>query len=208
MVVEVVGASPMGQASGARGKSSFTSAALIRVESGIGADGDDGNAIALGIGDEIGQFRRLPAPGQQQQHILAGDGAHVAMAGFRGMDEIGRRAGGGQGGGGLARDMAGFAHAADDDASLGRQHQSDGVAEIPVQGVGQLGQAPRWRWSAPGARLPGRRWPRRPKEYAKGPWRSPSKPLIVRSIFNTQPNPAQITAALSEFRAKFRPKRA
>ena len=35
MVVEVVGASPIGQASGARGSSSFTSAAWIRVESGL-----------------------------------------------------------------------------------------------------------------------------------------------------------------------------
>ena len=35
MVVDVVGASPLGQASGARGSNSFTSAACIRVESGL-----------------------------------------------------------------------------------------------------------------------------------------------------------------------------
>ncbi len=84
----------------------------------IAGDADQGNAEALGIGDEIGQFRRLAAPGQHQQHILAGDGAQIAMAGFGGMDEIGRRAGGGQGGGDLAGDMAGLAHAADDDPAL------------------------------------------------------------------------------------------
>ena len=60
----------------------------------IGADGDDRDAVALGIGDEIGQLRRFAAPGQQQQRVLSGDGAHVAMTGFGRMDEHRRRAGG------------------------------------------------------------------------------------------------------------------
>ncbi len=39
------------------------------------------------------------------------------MRGLAGMDELGGGAGGGEGGGDLARDMAGLAHAGDDDAA-------------------------------------------------------------------------------------------
>ena len=71
---------------------------------------------------------------------MARDGAQIAMAGFGGMDEIGGRAGGGQSGGDLAGDMARFAHAADDDPALCRQHHIDGADEFAVQ---RGGQAPR-----------------------------------------------------------------
>ena len=65
------------------------------------------------------------------------------------MDEIGRCAGGGEGGGDLASHMPGFAHAADDDAALGGQDHADRMAEIAVQrlrkarkSLGRHGQHP------------------------------------------------------------------
>ena len=62
------------------------------------------------------------------------------MAGLAGMDELGRRAGGGERGSDLAADMTGLAHAADDDAALACQHEADGAGEVAVQGLGQAGQ--------------------------------------------------------------------
>lgn len=63
---------------------------------------------------------------------LSGDHAEVAVAGFPGMDEKGRAAGTRQGGGDLAADMAGFAHAGDHDTAFAGQQQRTGVAEVGV----------------------------------------------------------------------------
>ena len=53
------------------------------------------------------------------------------------MDELGRRAGRGQGRGDLARDVAGFAHAGHGDAPGHRGEQVQRVAEIRAQRVGE-----------------------------------------------------------------------
>ena len=59
------------------------------------------------------------------------------MAGLAGMDEMRRRAGGGEGRGDLAADMAALAHAGDDDAAVGASRMptaaANAVAELAVQ---------------------------------------------------------------------------
>jgi hypothetical protein len=72
----------------------------------------------------------LAGIGNGDQHVVAGDHAQVAMHGLGGMDEIGRGAGAGEGGGQLARDVAGLADAADDDAAAAFQDQRDRGAEL------------------------------------------------------------------------------
>ena len=76
---------------------------------------------ALGVGDDVGQLARLAGLGQRQDHVVRADHAEVAVAGLGGMDEEGRRAGGGEGGGDLARHVAGLAHAGADDPALRRR---------------------------------------------------------------------------------------
>ena len=99
----------------------------------IAGDTDERNAQPLGMGDEIAKLGGLAAIGQHQQRIVDGDHAEIAMAGFRRMDEKRRRAGGGERGGDLARDMAALAHAADHDPALDPQKRIDGAGEIAVQ---------------------------------------------------------------------------
>ena len=70
---------------------------------------------------------------QREHHVAVGDHAQIAVTGFARMHVKGRSAGGGEGRGDLARDVAGFAHADADHASLaGQQGAADG-AELPVQ---------------------------------------------------------------------------
>ncbi|MDT4854769.1 hypothetical protein FQZ97_890880 [compost metagenome] len=71
----------------------------------IAGEADQGEAQALDQwqqGDDFGGRARV---GQGQDHILAGDHAHVAMAGFRRVNEEGGGAGAGQGGCDLLADM-------------------------------------------------------------------------------------------------------
>ena len=67
------------------------------------------------------------------------------MAGLGGMDEEGGRAGGGEGGGDLARHMAGLAEPGDDQPPLGVANDIGGGgkrrAEIGLQRRGQRGDA-------------------------------------------------------------------
>ena len=88
----------------------------------------------------VGQLFGLAALGKQQQRIVGGDGAHVAMAGLGRMDEIGGRTGGGKRGGDLAPDMARLAHARDDHPALRRQDRVHRLAEAAIQPGGQARQ--------------------------------------------------------------------
>src|SRR3954463_14555055 len=67
------------------------------------------------------------------------------MAGFGGMDEEGRRAGGGEGRGDLAADMAGFSEPGDDQAATGIANQvgsgGESRAEIGLERRGEGGDA-------------------------------------------------------------------
>jgi hypothetical protein len=72
-----------------------------------------------------------------QDDVVGGDHAEIAVAGFRGMDEERRRAGGGKSGRDLAADMARFAEPGDDQPSLGVADAIDGRrkrrAEVGLQ---------------------------------------------------------------------------
>ena len=115
MVVEVVGASPIGQASAAAGSSSATSAAAASVEPARAVIATSGRAKRRVWLDEVGEFRGFPRVGQRQDRVAGDDHAQVAVRGLRRMHEQRGRAGRGQSGGDLARDVAGLAHAGDHD---------------------------------------------------------------------------------------------
>ena len=115
MVVEVVGARPCGQASCAGGSTRRTSASRPSALSRLGGDGDQRNAVALGVGDDRGELGGLARPRDRQHDVAVLHHAEVAVAGFGGVHEGRRPAGRGERRGDLARDMAGLAHAGDDD---------------------------------------------------------------------------------------------
>ena len=97
---------------------------------------------AARMGDHVGQFRRLARVGQHQHHVRLRDHAQIAMAGLGRMDELRRRPGRGQRRRDLAPDMAGFAHARDDDptpAPTG-SFRWRGRSCRPVGKVGQTAQ--------------------------------------------------------------------
>ncbi len=144
MRVDVVGASPFGQASSTLGNCSTISAARPSALFGIGGDGDERHGEAAGIIDHVAKLGGLAGPGQGDQHVIRRDHAEIAMAGLGSMHEKRRGAGGGEGGGELAADMPALAHAGDDDPPariLDQPHRPlDTFAERAVQGIEQGGQ--------------------------------------------------------------------
>ena len=92
------------------------------------------------MADQIGQLRCLTRIGQSQHRVAGHDHAQIAMAGLGRVHEMRRRAGGGEGRRDLARDMAGFAHAADDHPPAHRRQRRHGLRERPIQRIRQLGQ--------------------------------------------------------------------
>ncbi len=103
-------------------------------------DANKRNPDTSRISDEVGEFGRFAAVGQQHQRIGARDHAQVAVACFSGMDEVRGRPGRCQRGCDFARDVTAFSHAADDDAPFDLQHCVDGAREIAVQRLAQRGQ--------------------------------------------------------------------
>ena len=79
--------------------------------------------------DDGREFGRLTRPRQGQDGIGRLDHAEVAMTGFRRMDEGRGSPGRRQGGGELAPDMAGFAHAGHDHASGKPEQECHGGRE-------------------------------------------------------------------------------
>jgi len=69
-------------------------------------DRDQRNGKALGMGQHVGQFRRLARVRQDQQHIPLSHHAQIAMARLGRVDEMRGRAGRGKGRRDLAADMA------------------------------------------------------------------------------------------------------
>ena len=120
---DVVGARLCGQASRACGSSSTTSAALRERAGRVRRHGDQAGAEAARIVDQVLQLDGLARPGQRHDHVVLRDHAEVAVARLARVHEVGGGAGGGEGRGDLAPDMAGFAHAGDDQPALGRRDQ-------------------------------------------------------------------------------------
>jgi hypothetical protein len=93
---------------------------------GIAGHGDQGHALALEHRQDRGQFLGLAAVRNRQQQIGCRDHAQVAMAGLGRMDEHGRCAGRGKGGGHLATDVPALAHAHHDHPPRHLEHQRHG----------------------------------------------------------------------------------
>ena len=100
-------------------------------------DGDQRDREPARVEDEVAQLVGLAGVGQRQHRVLRRDHAEIAVAGLGRMDVERRRAGRGQGGGDLARDVAALAHAADDDASGHAGQQLDDGGERAVDRRGQ-----------------------------------------------------------------------
>src|SRR3984885_142539 len=104
---------------------------------------DQRNAEARGVGDQRLHLGLLAGPRQRHDDVVGGDHAEVAMAGLGGVDEEGGRAGGGEGGGDLARHMAGLAEPGDDQPAPGVANGVGGGskrrAESGLRGGGQGG---------------------------------------------------------------------
>ena len=135
IVVEVVGASPLGQASLAFGRVRQMSAARPEGRFRIRGQRDQRHPEAPGIGDDVGKLRRLARPGQGDDHVVGLDHAEIAVARLGRMDVMGGGAGRGEGGGDLAAHMARLAHAGDDDPAPGRSHGLDRGREEGAEAV-------------------------------------------------------------------------
>ena len=104
-------------------------------------DGDQCQGEAAAVGDEIGELDGFARVRQRQHDVAGDDHAEVAVRGLGGVDEQRRGAGGGKGGGDLARHVAGLAHAADHDPARGTGQEVDGANETVVEGAGERAQA-------------------------------------------------------------------
>ena len=107
---------------------------------GPSSHGDDGDAQALEHGQHSVELVALARVGQGQHHVRGRDHAEVAMAGLGRMHEQGRCAGGGQGGGDFAADMAALAHAHDGDPTAAGQHGLHRPGEAVAQARRHFGQ--------------------------------------------------------------------
>ena len=131
---EVVGARLCGQASRACGRASTTSAFLARVELRARGHGDQADVVALRIVGDVFQLRGLARPRQRENNVALGDHAEIAVARLGRVHEQRRRAGRGKGRGDLVTDMAGLAHAGNDDAALRVADQFDRLRKERRQG--------------------------------------------------------------------------
>ncbi len=152
MVVEVVGARPIGQASAAAGRVRATSAARGQRRAGARGDRHQRQAEAARVRDQVGQFGGLARIGQRQHRVARHDHAQVAVRGLGRVDEQRRRAGGGERGGDLAGDQAGLAHAGDHHAAGGARQQIDRVRRSCRSGRRPARAAPPPRCAAPSGR--------------------------------------------------------
>ena len=102
---------------------------------GIDGDGDQRDAEAARIVDQIPELFGLARPGQHQHHVVGRDHAEVAVAGVAGMHEKRRRAGRGQRRRDLAPDVTRLADAGHDHAAARGANRIDGGDEARPQSV-------------------------------------------------------------------------
>ncbi len=112
-------------------------------EGGLRASGHRDQRVALSLEhrQQHRDFVGFAGIGQRQHHVAVGDHAQIAVAGLAGMDIERGRAGGGEGRGDLARDVAGFAHAHADHAAGAGQNGAAGLGELPIDAACDGGQA-------------------------------------------------------------------
>jgi hypothetical protein len=91
--------------------------------------GDHRVALAAQGRQQHQHLVRLARVGQGQDDVGVGDHAQVAVAGLARVDVERRGAGGSQGGGDLARHVAGLAHAGGDHPAAAGQDQAAGLGE-------------------------------------------------------------------------------
>ena len=91
------------------------------------------NISPHGIQHDVREFRRIAGIGKGQNRVAGGKHAQVAVAGFAGMNEIGRRTRGCQSGRHLAGHMTAFAHARDRDAAFDVVQAIHNVAECGIE---------------------------------------------------------------------------
>ncbi|MNS94848.1 hypothetical protein D3C72_1290770 [compost metagenome] len=98
---------------------------------GVGAagHGDQGHALALDHRQQHGEFVDLAAVGDGEHEVDRLDHAEVAVAGLGRVHEHRGRAGGGEGGGDLAADVAALAHAHHDHAAAHFEDLAHGLDE-------------------------------------------------------------------------------
>ena len=94
---------------------------------------DQRNAQSGDQGQDENNLRRLAGVRYREHHVVCGDHAQVTVTRLAGMNEEGRASGTRQGRSDLAGDMAGLAHAGDDDASLAVQAKRAGLDEIGAE---------------------------------------------------------------------------
>ncbi len=111
---------------------------LSQCRIGVAGQGDQGHALTLDERQQGQNFVGFAGIGQGHHHVLGSDHAHVAVAGFGGMDKKSRAAGAGQGCSDFAADVAGFAHAKNDNPALAVQHEIAGVDEAVVDAAFEL----------------------------------------------------------------------
>ena len=105
-----------------------------------GGDGDQRDRETLGVADDRSEFAGLAGLGQRHHHVVDANHAQVAMGGLGGVDEERRLAGGGQGRGDLAADVAGLADPGQHHPALGGGEGLDRPGEVLAQAGRQPGQ--------------------------------------------------------------------
>ena len=99
----------------------------------VAGDGDQLGALPLDQRQDLQQLVAFPGVGNADEDVVALDHAEVAVARLGGMHEIRRRAGARQSRSDLARDVAGLADAAHDDAALAVEDQRNRGEKALVQ---------------------------------------------------------------------------
>ena len=103
----------------------------------VAGQADQVRALALDGGHDGEQFVAFAGIGNRDEHVLRRDHAEIAVAGFARMHEISGRAGAGHGRRDLARDVPGLSHAADNDSSLAREDEVQGLQKVIVDALGK-----------------------------------------------------------------------
>ena len=104
--------------------------------------GDDAHAGALENGQQVDELVRFAGVGQREDGVFGLEQAEVAVHGLGGVQNVGRRAGAGEGGGDLLADVEGFADAGDDDLAAAGQRGPERLDRGVERAVEPLAGAP------------------------------------------------------------------